>query len=147
MFDYERNREMEAALRGGLQSLPAPELSRDFNARVLAAVARARPWWPRLFRAARPTLSGAAISLAICLALLPRYVQAPIYAPPSRATLASREAGMSYSDYPDPASWNSTAEQLVYGQRKRAAAATAEPSPPPAEPPVRRSDSRITFPS
>jgi hypothetical protein len=70
---HEEDARLTRALREALGCLPVPEVSSDFDARVLAAHARRAPcpflrrWlnWPAL----RPVLGGAACSLVVTLAL------------------------------------------------------------------------------
>lgn len=57
-------------LAEALRSLPAPALSPDFDARVLAALRVPVPWWRRLWQPVQPLLIGASGSLAVTLLLL-----------------------------------------------------------------------------
>ncbi len=68
------NADLDMALRDGLRRLPAPPISSDFDARVLAALA-VPPSWGEMLRAQcvstlRPLLCGAACSLAVTLLAL-----------------------------------------------------------------------------
>ena len=55
-------------LREGLAAIPTPGPSRDFDARVLAAVGkRGAVSWRMLFKSLRPALAGAAMSLPLML--------------------------------------------------------------------------------
>jgi len=74
---------IEMALRQGLRSLPVPESSPDFNARVHAALRRPEPWWHSLWASARPVLCAGACSLAGMMALLSWATHAPL--PSTRA--------------------------------------------------------------
>ena len=81
-------------LRQGLRALPVPKPSPDFDARVLAGLREARPWWRRLWEPARPLLAGASFSLIVTLACLHWTLTAPVFAPPTHAvpTVAVRPA-------------------------------------------------------
>ncbi len=75
MRDLPDDFDLGAALRGGLRALPVPDVSPDFDARVLDArvldALRAPvPWWHRLWEPARPLLLGASCSLSVTLVLL-----------------------------------------------------------------------------
>lgn len=69
------------ALRDGLRRLPAPQISADFDARVLAALALPPSPWEqvRMFAVStlRPLLCGAACSLAVTLLALFWLLHAP----------------------------------------------------------------------
>ncbi len=67
--EHEENRG-DYLLRQGLRSLPVPETSPDFNARVHAALRRPAPWWRTIWNRTRPVLATAACSLLVTLALL-----------------------------------------------------------------------------
>ena len=75
-------RDSDDVLRETLRTLPVPELSPDFDARVLAGLRDARPWWHRLWEPARPLLAGASFSLVLTLALLHCTLTTPVAAPP-----------------------------------------------------------------
>ena len=74
--------ELGAALRGGLRALPVPDVSPDFDARVLNALRAPIPWWQRLWEPARPLLLGASCSLSVTLVLLHWTLTAPAPRPP-----------------------------------------------------------------
>ena len=57
------------ALRDGLRALPVPDVSPDFDSRVLDALRAPRPWWWRLWEPAKPLLLGASCSLSVTLVL------------------------------------------------------------------------------
>lgn len=109
----------ELPLRQGLRDLPAPPVPADFDARVLAALARPRPWWRALWPQAWPLLSGACCSLVATLALTAWALQAPSppvsHAPPS----ATRPLDMNAVD------------RLLDRPRLSAAALAGWDSPPP----------------
>lgn len=65
------------ALRDGLRTLPVPDVSPDFDSRVLDALRAPRPWWQRLWEPARPLLLGASCSLSVTLVLLHWTLTAP----------------------------------------------------------------------
>ena len=71
-------------LRDGLNALPTPPVSPDFDARVLAALGAPGPWWRRWWEPARPLLVSAAGSLTLTLLLLHWSLTGPI-TPPSPA--------------------------------------------------------------
>ena len=85
-------RDSDDVLRETLRALPVPEPSPDFDARILAGLRDARPWWHRLWEPARPLLAGASFSLAVTLALLHWTLTAPASVPPQAAvpSLAAR---------------------------------------------------------
>lgn len=85
-------RDADEILRQGLRALPVPEPSPDFDARVLAGLREARPWWSRLWEPAKPLLAGASFSLVVTLAGLHWTLTAPEAAPPAYAvpTVAAR---------------------------------------------------------
>ena len=58
------------ALRDGLRALPVPDVSPDFDSRVLDALRAPRPWWRRVWEPARPLLLGTSCSLSVTLVLL-----------------------------------------------------------------------------
>lgn len=66
-----------SALRDGLRALPVPDVSPDFDARVLDALRAPGPWWQRLWEPARPLLLGASCSLTVTLVLLHWTLTAP----------------------------------------------------------------------
>lgn len=75
----------ELALRQAMRALPAPPASADFDARVLAALARPQPWWRALWQQARPLLPGACCSLVVTLMLASWASQTPSPPPVSHA--------------------------------------------------------------
>lgn len=86
----------EHALRAGLYAQPVPNVSPDFNDRVLAALRRPAPWWQLWWQSARPVAISAAGSLCLTLVLLHWSLNAPL-PPPSRVpatSVASRSATM-----------------------------------------------------
>ena len=60
---------------------PCPNRPPDFDARVLASLSDARPWWRRLWEPAKPLLAGASFSLVVTLACLHWTLTAPVSAP------------------------------------------------------------------
>jgi hypothetical protein len=72
---------LDKALRDGLNALPMPAPSPEFDARVLAALCASRPWWLRLWEPAKPLLLGASCSLVVTLLALHWTVTAPILVP------------------------------------------------------------------
>ena len=70
------------ALRDGLRALPVPDVSPDFDSRVLDALRAPRPWWRRLWEPAKPLLLGASCSLSVTLVLLHWTLTAPAPRPP-----------------------------------------------------------------
>jgi hypothetical protein len=64
------NDQLDMGLREGLRSLPVPEPSAAFDARILAALKDDRPAWLRFWVTIRPTFSAAACSLALTLAFI-----------------------------------------------------------------------------
>ncbi len=97
------NDELDMALRDGLRRLPAPPVSADFDARVLAALALPPPLGETLrvqfVSALRPLLCGAACSLALTLLALFWTLHAPVsLSSPSDAPRAVRALDMAAVD-------------------------------------------------
>ena len=61
----------DASLREGLRRLPVPEISPEFDGRVLTAMRGPSPgWrWPALWKTLRPVMGGAACSLVLTAGL------------------------------------------------------------------------------
>ena len=76
MSRFPEEYESDPALRQGLRSLPVPEPSSDFDARVHAALRRPEPWRLRFWKTARPMLAATACSLVLTLTLLQRFTGA-----------------------------------------------------------------------
>ena len=64
------NDQLDMGLREGLRSLPVPEPSAAFDARILDALQDDRPGWLRFWITIRPTFSAAACSLALTLVFI-----------------------------------------------------------------------------
>ena len=69
------------ALRVGLYAQPVPQVSPDFNDRVLAALRRPTPCWRVWWQSARPVAISAAGSLFLTLVLLHWSLNAPLPTP------------------------------------------------------------------
>jgi hypothetical protein len=92
----------DRALREGLERLPVPEASPEFDARVLAAVRQPVPWWQALRAPLRPMLSGAACSLVVTLALIYWSSRLPATVRPANAAPTGSIAALDQSlDRPD----------------------------------------------
>lgn len=117
---------LESALRDGLRALPTPELSPDFDARILAALSAPRPWWQRLWEPARPLLLGASCSLVVTLIALHWTLTAPLSAPMSRAALP----GLAAAPRPLP-SLDALLDQPYLSAGSLAAVWAAPPVPSP----------------
>lgn len=78
------NEAMEFALREGLRAQPVPEVSADFDARVLRAVHGRSPFWEPLLSAFRPALATAAVATVITTLLI-----SPKWSSPDPAIAAS----------------------------------------------------------
>ncbi|HLK55614.1 MAG TPA: hypothetical protein VKU00_03570 [Chthonomonadaceae bacterium] len=74
MSKYPEEHETDRHLNQGLRSLPVPEVSADFDARVHEALRRPTPWWQPLWTQMRPVLTAMACSLVITLVLLQGWV-------------------------------------------------------------------------
>lgn len=81
MSELPEEARIEMALREGLRSLPVPDTSPDFAARIHAALRRPVPWWQMLWVHARPVLGAGACSLIGMLALLHWTAQMPLTPP------------------------------------------------------------------
>lgn len=79
MFDEKSTDiELDLALREGLQAVPTPELSGEFDNRVLSALRQQRPWWQAMLPGLKPMIAGAACSLVLALTLVRWAVNAPM---------------------------------------------------------------------
>lgn len=67
MFDPAENSRSDQALRVGLQELPTPHVSADFDARIQAALQPRPPWWQLWWTSARPAFP---IAVGTCAAML-----------------------------------------------------------------------------
>ena len=104
------------ALREGLKEIPVPTASRDFDARVLAAVPCAQPGWGEIIKGFWPALGGAALAVPLMLLLI-NIAQssgtAPSYS--QRQESAARTLPEAALDSPDltPLSLRRAATQLL----------------------------------
>ena len=77
MSERPEERETDALLRQGLQSLPTPEISSDFDARIRAGLQERTPWWVTLKRTLQPMLTATACSVVVTLGVLKFCTSAP----------------------------------------------------------------------
>jgi hypothetical protein len=91
MSDFPLETILEAALRNGLRSLSVPNVSADFDERILVALHRPKPLWLRLWQPARPLLAGASFSLLVTLVGLHWSLSAPLNGPPAPNPVGARE--------------------------------------------------------
>ena len=68
-------------LREGLFTQPVPEVSPDFDARVLAAITRPRPWWTVALESVKPALPAALGSMVVMFALIQWSSRTPLEVP------------------------------------------------------------------
>ena len=71
----------DLALLDGLDRLPVPEVSPDFDARIRAALHRPERWWQTLWPSLRPAVAAAACSMAVMLLLVRWSSQIPLAHP------------------------------------------------------------------
>jgi hypothetical protein len=117
----------DIGLREGLRSLPVPETSADFAARIHAELRQPVPWWKTLWTTARPLLSGAVCSLVVTMILLPRLVHMPSGPPShSESTVVSEVAMDRVLDSTELSAASLTRLRL----RKRLSTAIVPPLPP-----------------
>lgn len=137
--------DLDEALRDGLRELPVPEVSPDFDARVLQSLRASAPWWRRWWQPAKPLLAGASFSLVVTLALLHWTLSAPILpnlAPPQGLAVAGGGGPSTLAARPAP-----SLDALLDRPNLSAASLTdywaaRPPDPPDPPPPDRRPEPR-----
>jgi hypothetical protein len=120
----------DVRLANALRGLPVPELSPEFDERVLAALRVPIPWWQCMWQPAKPLLLGTSCSFALMLLLLHWTLTAPI--PSSLASPLSGAGGLiGRSTVASPPSLDALLDSPNLTAGSLAAAWNAPPAPIP----------------